>query len=174
MAQFYYGGQAVVEGVMMRGRNEVAVAVRKADGDIALHSEPLPASLYRNQIARLPFVRGLVVLWEMLILGTRMLMWSANMQVQEQTEQEIPGYLVGAMILISLAFAVGLFFVFPLFVIRAASSIPGLSHNQILRNVVEGVFRLALLIVYLLLLGRLNNLKRVFQYRRRAQGDQCL
>jgi len=164
MAQFYYGGQAVVEGVMMRGRNEVAVAVRKADGDIALHSEPLPASLYRNQIARLPFVRGLVVLWEMLILGTRMLMWSANMQVQEQTEQEIPGYLVGAMILISLAFAVGLFFVFPLFVIRAASSIPGLSHNQILRNVVEGVFRLALLIVYLLLLGRLNNLKRVFQY----------
>ncbi len=164
MPQFYYGGQAVVEGVMMRGRNEVAVAVRRADGEIAEHSETLPPKLYRTQVARLPLVRGLVVLWEMLILGTRMLMWSANMQVQEQVEEEIPGYLVAVMILISLLFAAGLFFVFPLFLVRAASASPILGHHQIIRNVVEGVVRLLLLIVYLLLLGRLGNLNRVFQY----------
>lgn len=164
MAKFYYGGQAVVEGVMMRGRHEAAVAVRRPDGSIALHSESLPANLYRSAIARLPFVRGLVVLWEMLILGTRMLLWSANVQVESEIEEEIPGYLVPLMMVFSLAFAVGLFFLLPLFLVRVASGAPAIGNHSILRNLVEGVIRLVLLVGYLILLGRIRNLQRVFQY----------
>lgn len=164
MAQFYYGGQAVVEGVMMRGQHDVAVAVRRSNGDIAVHSEVLPGNLYRNPIARLPFVRGLVVLWEMLILGTRMLLWSANAQVEAEIEEEIPGYLVPLMMILSMLFAIGFFFLAPLFLVRAASADPFIGHNSILRNIVEGVIRLALLVGYLMLLGRVKNLQRVFQY----------
>lgn len=164
MAEFYYGGQAVVEGVMMRGRHEAAVAARRSDGEIVMHTEELPANLYRSATARLPFVRGLVMLWEMLILGTRMLLWSASVQVEEQIEEEVPGYLIPLIMLISLAFGVALFFLLPLFLVRAASSSWALGGNLILRNILEGVIRLVLLIAYLGLLGRLRNLQRVFQY----------
>src|SRR5579884_3235829 len=126
---------------MMRGRHEAAVAVRRSNGEIALHSEPLPRGLYLSAVAKLPLVRGLVVLWEMLILGTRMLLWSANAQVEDQLEEELPGYLV-----------------------PVATGIPGIGGHSILRNIVEGVIRLALLVGYLVLLGRMHNLQRVFQY----------
>jgi uncharacterized protein YqhQ len=164
VSQFYYGGQAVVEGVMMRGRREAAVAVRRSSGEIALHAEELPQRLYGTAVARLPFVRGLVVLWEMLVLGTRMLLWSANMQVEDEVQEEIPGYLIPVMMLISLGFAVALFFLAPLFLVRAASGAPVIGHHTVIRNIVEGVIRLALLVGYLLLLGRVKNLQRVFQY----------
>src|SRR5579862_130618 len=118
MAQYYYGGQAVVEGVMMRGRHLVDVAVRRSDGEIVHHSEELPQGLYRSSIGRLPLIRGLVVLWEMLILGTRMLLWSANVQVEQETQEEIPGYLVPVMMVISLGLAIGLFFLAPLFLVN--------------------------------------------------------
>jgi uncharacterized protein YqhQ len=161
---FYYGGQAVVEGVMMRGRHEAAVAVRTSDGSVIMHTEELPANLYRNRVARLPFVRGLVVLWEMLILGTRMLLWSANIQAQEELDEELPGAVVGIMLMVSLLFAVGLFFVFPLVLVRVAASSSSLGGHIILKNIVEGVIRLLLLVLYLVVLGRTNNLRRVFQY----------
>lgn len=164
MPQFYYGGQAVVEGVMMRGQREVAVAVRRATGEMAMHAEVLPTNLYRTNFFRLPFVRGLVVLWEMLVLGTRMLLWSANAQVEEQVQEEIPGYLVPVMMLFSLAFAVVLFFLTPLFLARAASGIPFIGHHAVVRNFVEGLIRLVLLVGYLLVLGQVKNLQRVFQY----------
>jgi len=150
--------------VMMRGRRQAAVAVRRTDGEIVVHSEDLPQSLYRTAVARLPFVRGLVVLWEMLILGTRMLLWSANVQVEEQTQEEIPGYLVPVMIILSLGFAVGLFFLVPLSLVRIASGFPLIGNHTVIRNITEGVIRLILLVVYLLLLGQVKNLQRVFQY----------
>lgn len=71
MARYYYGGQAVMEGVMMRGRRQMAVAVRQPDGRIALYSEPLDSWLYRSQIRNWPFVRGVFVLWDALLLGMR-------------------------------------------------------------------------------------------------------
>jgi uncharacterized protein YqhQ len=164
LPQFYYGGQAVVEGVMMRGRREAAVAVRKSDGEIVVRAEELPHNLYRTAFAKLPFVRGLVVLWEMLVLGTRMLLWSANVQVEAEIQEEIPGYLLPVMMIISLAFAVALFFLAPLFLVRAASATPVIGSHTVIRNIVEGVIRLVLLVGYLLLLGRVKNLQRVFQY----------
>src|SRR5690242_15288497 len=77
-AKFYYGGQAVMEGVMMRGRKSVAVAIRRSDSSIYLHEEALNPRLYHNRVFRLPFLRGILLLWEMLVLGTRMMTLSAN------------------------------------------------------------------------------------------------
>ena len=78
MAKFNYGGQAVIEGVMMRGQRSAAVAVRAPDGDVVVHEEMLDSGLYRRPFTRWPFVRGVVLLWEMLVLGTRMMMFAAN------------------------------------------------------------------------------------------------
>src|SRR6266852_3375378 len=78
MAKFYYGGQAVMEGVMMRGRRSAAVAIRRPNGSIYLYEEALNPRLYQNRLFRLPFLRGMLLLWEMLVLGTRLMTFSAN------------------------------------------------------------------------------------------------
>src|SRR5205823_4775847 len=78
MATFYYGGQAVMEGVMMRGRKMAAVAIRRPEGSIYLYEEVLNPRLYQNKLFRLPFLRGMLLLWEMLVLGTRLMTLSAN------------------------------------------------------------------------------------------------
>src|SRR5919109_1015704 len=78
MARFYYGGQAVMEGVMMRGRKTAAVAIRRPEGNIYLYEEVLNPRLYQNKFFRLPFLRGMLLLWEMLVLGTRLMTLSAN------------------------------------------------------------------------------------------------
>src|SRR2546425_3769601 len=78
MAKFYYGGQVVMEGVMMRGRTSAAVAIRKPDQRIYLYEEALNPRLYQNRLFRLPFLRGMLLLWEMLVLGTRLMTLSAN------------------------------------------------------------------------------------------------
>lgn len=85
--RFNYGGQAVIEGVMMRGSQIAAVAVRDPQGDIVIHEEPLNSTIYRGRIHKLPFVRGLIGLWDALVLGTRALIWSANIAlIEEETE----------------------------------------------------------------------------------------
>src|SRR5712691_12021338 len=78
MAKFYYGGQAVMEGVMMRGRKTAAMAVRCPDNSIYLYEEALNPHLYHNRLFRLPFLRGILLLWEMLVLGTRLMTLSTN------------------------------------------------------------------------------------------------
>src|SRR5260370_22210786 len=78
MAKFYYGGQAVMEGVMMRGRRSAAVAIRRPNGSIYLYEEALTPRVYQNRLFRLPFLRGMLLLWEMLVLGSRLMTLSAN------------------------------------------------------------------------------------------------
>jgi len=78
MAKYYYGGQAVMEGVMMRGRKSAAVAILRPNGNIYLYEEALNSGLYQNRLFRLPFLRGMLLLWEMLVLGTRLMTLSAN------------------------------------------------------------------------------------------------
>ncbi|MBV9281821.1 MAG: DUF1385 domain-containing protein [Chloroflexi bacterium] len=145
---------------MMRGRHQATVAVRKPGGDIILHTEELPAGLYRGRVARLPLVRGLIALWEMLILGTRMMLYSATVHARGDRNQEIPRGLVAGMLAISLTFVVGLFFVLPLLVARLG----GHTQSSLASNVIEGVVRLALFVGYLALVGRMQQMKRVFQY----------
>ena len=176
MAKFNYGGQAVIEGVMMRGQRSAAVAVRAPDGAVVVHEELLDRGLYRRPITRWPFVRGVVLLWEMLVLGTRMMMFAANVAQADPAEahgtQDNEGAtstaVVSAMdprlivtLLFSLAFAIGLFFLLPLGAV-------GLLHGWIgdgwLSLTVEGLIRLGLLIGYLALIGRIPEIQRVFEY----------
>jgi uncharacterized protein YqhQ len=161
MAAFYYGGQAVIEGVMMRGKHQATVVVRKLDGELLSRTEQLPDALYRHRVARLPFVRGLVTLWEMMILGTRLMLFSANVQAKGRMDREIPKRLMAAMMTVSLTFAVGVFFVLPLLLTRAG---PHVLSGSLAANAAEGALRLALFVGYLVLMGRLDQMYRVFQY----------
>jgi uncharacterized protein YqhQ len=161
MASFYYGGQAVIEGVMMRGQHQATVVVRSPDGDLRSRTEMLPPGLYTRPLARLPFVRGLVALWEMLILGTRLMLFSAGVQARLEKAEEIPRRTVALMIAFSLTFAVAVFFVGPLLLARAGGHV---LHGTLWSNALEGIVRLALFIAYLLLMGRVERMHRVFQY----------
>lgn len=161
MSQIFYGGQAVIEGVMMRGRHQATVVVRDRSGELISHSEALPAALYQGRVGRLPFVRGLVVLWEMLIFGTRMMLFSLNVQSRATLDRDISSRTVGTMLAISLAFAIGLFFVIPLVLTRAGSHVV---HGTLASNATEGLVRLTLLLGYLFLVGRMGQMRRVFEY----------
>jgi uncharacterized protein YqhQ len=161
MAAFFYGGQAVIEGVMMRGKHQATVVVRKVDGGLLSRTEQLPDALYRHRVARLPFLRGLVMLWEMMILGTRLMIFSANVQAKGQMDREIPKRLMASMMTVSLVFAVGIFFVLPLLLTRAGQHVLS---GSLAANAAEGTVRLTFFVGYLLLMGRLDQMFRVFQY----------
>lgn len=207
MATYYYGGQAVIEGVMMRGRRSAAVALRAPAGGILLHEEPLKGRFYGSKVASWPFVRGVLLLWDMLVLGTRMMMYAANVSIEplrEEAEREqraepageaqatptatptptaasgaaaaTPGAIVEAnpgvaggiggaalifTLLFSLAFAIGLFFLLPLGAVGLVQRWIGAGWVAL---IVEGLVRLAILIAYLALIGRLPSIQRVFQY----------
>jgi uncharacterized protein YqhQ len=87
MPKFNYGGQAVIEGVMMRGRHSAAVAVRAPSGGVLVHEERLNPRIYARGASQWPFVRGLLLLWDMLILGTRMMMFAANVSIQREADE---------------------------------------------------------------------------------------
>jgi uncharacterized protein YqhQ len=194
-AKFYYGGQAVMEGVMMRGRTSAAVGIRRPGGSIYLYEETLNPRLYQNRLFRLPFLRGMLLLWEMLVLGTRLMTLSANIATgaldpdappgvpaapggastsadvtnkpvdaspaPPEAPPQIGGVALVLTLIISLGFAIAVFFVGPLF-------ITNLFRNQIgtgwLNLTLEGLIRLGLLIGYLYLIGRIPDIQRVFGY----------
>ncbi len=159
-ASFNYGGQAVIEGVMMRGSQAVAVAVRAPDGQIIVHSEPLNATLYRGPIARLPFLRGLLVLWDALGLGLRGLLFSADVALEED-EASFSGPVAWGTVALSLALGIGLFFLLP-------AALVGLVDRWItsplLSNLLEGLIRLLLLVGYIAAVGFFPDIRRVFAY----------
>lgn len=191
MAKFYYGGQAVMEGVMMRGRRTAAMAVRRPDKSIYLYEETLSPKLYQNRLFRLPFLRGMLLLWEMLVLGTRLMTLSANVATgavdpavppyradlppagaeyesnidgplaPPERPPQIGGVALALTLIVSLGFAIAVFFLGPLL-------ITGLFRNQVgegwLNLTLEGVIRLALLVGYLYLIGRVPDIQRVFGY----------
>src|SRR3712207_6434775 len=158
------GGQAVLEGVMMRGVSVWAVAVRTPEGEIEVTSEPLVSWAKRHRLLRLPVIRGVVALGESLKIGFRALGISANAQLgeDEQGEQEeIGGWMWGLTIALSLALAVGLFFVVP---VSATSLIKDWLGSAWLFWLVEGILRTAIFIGYIVLISRLPDLRRVFEY----------
>ncbi len=154
-----YGGQAVIEGVMMRGRQSVAIAMRAPNHEIVIHKEPL-GSLYRSRLAKIPFLRGLVMLWDALGLGMRALTVSANTQTGE--EQKLEGPALYGTLGISLAFGVGLFFLAPAVVGQLSERLIG--WNAWWGNLFEGIIRLALLIGYVYVVGMVPDIRRVFAY----------
>lgn len=157
---FNYGGQAVIEGVMMRGSKRMTIAVRQPDGDIHVHSEPLDARIYGSFINKIPFVRGVTLLWDALGLGMRALMFSADVAMGEE-DVDFKGPLAWGTVALSLALAVGIFFVVPLLIIGWMEQYLGAG---VFSNILEGVIRLAMFIGYVWLIGFMPDIRRVFGY----------
>jgi uncharacterized protein YqhQ len=158
------GGQAVLEGVMMRGVSTWAVAVRTPEGEIEVTSEPIVSWAKRHRVLRWPVIRGVVALAESLKIGFRALAISANAQLPEDEEgekEEIGGWMWGLTIAFSLALAIGLFFVVP---VGATSLIKDWLGSALLFWLVEGILRTAIFIGYIVAISRLRDLRRVFEY----------
>jgi uncharacterized protein YqhQ len=154
-----YGGQAVIEGVMMRGSQGVAIAMRAPDRQIVIHSEPL-SKIYRSKWLKLPFLRGVIGLWDALGLGMRALTISANTQTGE--DQKIEGPALYMTIAFSLALGIGVFFLAPALVGQLGERYLGL--NSWWSNLLEGVIRLIFLIAYICGVGKIEEIRRVFAY----------
>jgi uncharacterized protein YqhQ len=182
VGEFNYGGQAVMEGVMMRGSKSMAVAVRAPNGQIVLHSEPLNKAVYGSWLSKVPFVRGVTLLWDTLVLGTRTLMFSADVASQSiasapgLTDGTAPGEVAHASgrpdslmadpvawgtILVSVGLAVGLFFLLPALL---AKWLDPLIASSLLSNLVESVIRLSFVMAYVWGVGFLPDVRRVFAY----------
>jgi uncharacterized protein YqhQ len=173
--KFSYGGQAVIEGVMMRGAYSAAIGVRDPKGQIVVHEQALNATLYRGRISKTPFVRGMIGLWDALVLGTRALMWSADVAVREDENDDsinFNGPIGWVTVAISLAIGIGIFFLLPTTAATGVGRLTGLSQdgsapiglNAFLINLIEGVIQLGLLIGYIWLIGRIPDVKRLFGY----------
>lgn len=155
----YYGGQAVIEGVMMRGRKSVVTAVRCPDGVIVADVQPLSA-LFTGTLRKIPCVRGIIVLIEAMLLGTRALLYSANVSLEEE-DQKVSSASLYLMLAAAMALAVVIFFFIPLMLTRLIE--PAMRSSWIF-NLTEGAIRLVIFVVYLKLVGRLPDLRRVFAY----------
>jgi uncharacterized protein YqhQ len=160
MPTFTYGGQALIEGVLMRGRDAIAVALRHPDGQIVYATERLDAGFHGTRWSKWPLIRGLVVLYETLIVGTRWLVRSANVQVEEQGVELGKGSIV-LMLALTLGAGVGIFFLFPLFI--ASVTTAGIE-NGLVQHLVEGLIRVAIFLGYLVVISRSPDIRRVFQY----------
>jgi uncharacterized protein YqhQ len=157
--KFHYGGQAVIEGVMMRGQKAMATAVRRPGGDISVNAQTL-APIYTGWLRKTPLVRGIIVLLESMVLGTKTILDSANTALESEGEK-ISNWLVLLMILVSLGFSVAVFFIAPLLL---ASLVDRFVHSSILFHLIEGVIRMGIFVGYLELMNLLPDIRRVFAY----------
>src|SRR6266849_1089814 len=171
-----YGGQAVLEGVMMRGRTFMAVAVRAPDNHIEVKSEALPKHLYSGVIQKIPLVRGMTMLWDALGLGMKALMFSADIQMADQggdaepaadAKPSVPASLSKPLawttVAVAMIFGVGVFFITPLAVVGLFERLIG-EASSLWSNLAEGLIRLALLVGYVALIGLMPDVKRVYGY----------
>jgi uncharacterized protein YqhQ len=154
-----YGGQAVIEGVMMRGARAVAIAMRAPNKEIIIHTEKL-GKIYKSKLIKIPFLRGLVLLWDALGLGTRALTTSANVQTGE--EEKLEGPVLYLTIILSVSLAIGLFFLAP-------AAIGHFLHTTLdwglwWSNLAEGIIRIILLTGYIWGIGFLPDIRQVFAY----------
>jgi len=155
----YYGGQAVLDGVMIRGPHSMAVACRRPDGDIVVRREPL-TGLYVGPLRRIPLVRGVIVLWETLALGMRSLLFSSNVALGEE-EKEISPIAVWGTALVALALTAALFFAGP---VLLSHWLEDRVESNVLVTIIEGVIRLGLVVGYVGLIGLLPDVRRVYAY----------
>ena len=155
-----YGGQALIEGVMMRGSKACAIAVRSPDNAIVIETRELGA-LYRSKLTRIPFLRGLFILWDALVLGMQALTFSANIQVEEP-DQKIEGASLTLSMLLGLGFGIGLFFLFPAGIAYLFEHYLNVPNG--FTNLIEGLIRLSLLVGYVWAIGFIPDIRRVFGY----------
>jgi uncharacterized protein YqhQ len=166
------GGQAVMEGVMMRAPHSYCVAVRRKNGEIVTEEMPLPRMSEQYRIFKYPIFRGLGTLYQALKLGGRALKFSAetvalddpDLNQGKELKKEAPGWLVAAPMLFSLAFYIFAYKYVPLFLATQLKVLSPLLQGRIASNVVEGVIRMAILLTLLFVLSRLKDIRRVFEY----------
>ena len=158
--KFNYGGQAVIEGVMMRGQAAMVTAVRRSDGGMAMDTQLLPA-IANSRMRKTPFIRGVIALIEAMVLGVKSLLYSANVSIEEEKEEKLSGRAVGGIVAGSVAFAVAVFFMGPLFLTRL---IDDYIESSIVFHLVEGFVRLGIFVAYLKLLTLSTSLRRIFAY----------
>ena len=154
-----YGGQAVIEGIMIRGQNNVAIAVRAPSGNIVTRVKKI-STLFTGKLRSIPIIRGVIALAETLSLGMEALNYSS--QVANDEEDTPPGKFSSAiMILISLSIAIGLFFILPLVV---SKPFEGLLGSDVVSNVAEGIIRLAVFLIYVTVISLMPDIRRVYMY----------
>jgi uncharacterized protein YqhQ len=158
----FYGGQAVIEGVMMRGKKTMVTAVRRPNGEIGLNPQPLQ-TIYTGRLRKTPFIRGIIALIESMVLGIQTLMYSANIALEEEQEK-MSGWILWVTIAASLAFSVVLFFLVPLFLTNFIKDRNTILQSTILFNVVDGIIRVIIFIIYLKVISMMKDIKRVFGY----------
>ena len=159
------GGQAIIEGIMMRGPKEIAMAVRKTNGEIVVEKRPVSSIVQKYKLLKIPIIRGVISFIESMVLGIKALTFSADffeMDEEESKEPEkISNWLIYLTVAVSLAIGIGLFFMLPLFLVRLVEHvIPG----GILKNLAEGGVRLFIFLVYVIAISRMKDIKRVFEY----------
>ncbi|MFU8795770.1 MAG: DUF1385 domain-containing protein [Dehalococcoidia bacterium] len=158
---FHYGGQAVIEGVMMLGKKGLAMTVRQPDGRLNTIRQPL-ARIYRGRLREKPFSRGLISLGETMVLGTRALLRSAEIAAAEEGEEKIHPALLGGTVAVSVTLAVVLFFLVPLLATRFL--IDPFIDSALLSVTLEGLVRIAIFIAYIRVIGLIPDIRRVFAY----------
>ncbi len=158
---FHYGGQAVIEGVMIRGKEGVAISVRQPNGELNILRQPL-ASIYKGRLREMPFVRGIIALVETLVLGTQSLLRSAQVAAAEASGEKIPTAVLWGTVALSLALGVALFFMVPLFATKYL--IEPYIESALLSNVFEGLIRIGIFIAYLKVVSLIPDIRRVFAY----------
>ncbi len=154
-----YGGQALIEGVLMRGSKHVVASMRAPDGHIEVVHEEL-GGIYKTRIRDIPFLRGLLILWDSLGLGLRFLTVSANVQTGE--DEKIESHEMVLTMIVSLAISVLLFFIAPAAVAQWIEGATGISN--LFGNIIEGFLRLAIVLGYMVIVSKMEEIKRVFRY----------
>ena len=155
----FVGGQAVIEGVMMRGPGVTATAVREPAGTIVVQKEPTKSIADTYPILKKPFLRGCVALYESLVIGMKALSFSAKAAGDE--EEEMSNSEIAITMVISTIFAIAVFLALPTFIVKF---IPGIQDNHVVLNLIEGVIRLVLFLLYIWGIGLTKDIQRVFQY----------
>jgi hypothetical protein len=157
--KIHYGGQAVIEGVMIRGKKAVVTAVRRPNGELTTEVQPVSAK-WSGKVRKMPFVRGVVILLETMVIGIKSLLFSANVAVEEETE-ELPSKAIWLMIGSAAIMVILLFFLAPLFLTNLMNQyIP----NTVVFHIVEGIIRIAIFVAYLMVIRMMPDIKRVFTY----------
>jgi uncharacterized protein YqhQ len=150
-----------MEGVMMRGSKAMAVVVRQPEGELVVHTEPLDPRIYAGPVSKIPFLRALTSLWDVLVLGIRTLMFSAEVALAEEEDVEFSGPIAWGTVAVSFAVGIGLFFVGPLLLVGLVDRY---IESSFLSNVIEGVIRMAMFVAYIWAIGFVPDIRRVFAY----------
>ncbi|CAG7839288.1 hypothetical protein CLOHAE12215_00693 [Clostridium haemolyticum] len=169
------GGQAVIEGVMMRGSNGVATAIRKSNGEIEVDLKKIKPLTQKNKVFSLPIIRGFITLIDSLIIGIKTLNYSASFieeldkessklddWIEEKFKGKATDIIMGISFIVSMALSILIFFIIPTFVANKFKIIN--INNTISLNILEGIIRVSIFLIYILIISRMKDIKRVFEY----------